>query len=250
MTSRIRLVLAIHNHQPIGNFDGVFESAFQDSYSPFLDILEEYPTIPISLHISGSLLEWLVEAHPEYIDRVRSLTERGQIEIVGGPFYESILACIPSRDRVGQISLYSRYLEQLFGSRVRGMWVPERVWEQGFAGDITQAGIEYTILDDFHFRNAGLGAEDLYGYFLTEDEGRLLKIFPGSERLRYTIPFADPQVTIDYLRDIADRFPNSVIAFGDDGEKFVTWPDTKKPRLSRTFRLSARCTSPTPATAK
>lgn len=228
MSCRIRLVLALHNHQPIGNFDGVFEAAWQDSYAPFLDVLEKYPEIPIALHTSGSLLEWLVEKHPEYIDRVRMLADRGQIEIIGGPFYEPILATIPRRDRVGQISAYTRYLQKLFGVPVRGMWVPERVWEQSFAGDITQAGIEYTILDDFHFRNAGLRDEELHGYYLTEDEGRLLKIFPGSEKLRYTIPFADPQETINYLREVADRTPNSVVVFGDDGEKFGTWPGTKK----------------------
>lgn len=228
MTSRIRLVLALHDHQPIGNFDGVFEAAFQDSYWPFLDVLEKYPEIPVALHTSGSLLEWLAEKHPEYIDRIRMLADRGQIEIVGGAFYEPILAAIPRCDRIGQIAAYTRYLENLFGVPVRGAWVPERVWEQSFAGDITAAGIEYTILDDFHFRCAGLREEELYGYYLSEDEGRLLKIFPGSEKLRYTVPFADPQQTIDYLRGIADRFPNSVVTFGDDGEKFGTWPGTKK----------------------
>jgi alpha-amylase len=228
MSCRIRLVLALHDHQPIGNFDGVFEAAYQDSYAPFLDVLEKYPDIPVALHTSGSLLEWLVERHPEYIDRMRTLAERGQIEIIGGPFYEPILATIPRRDRIGQITAYSRYLEKLFGVPVRGMWVPERVWEQSFAGDITQAGIDYTILDDFHFRNAGLRDDELHGYYLTEDEGRLLKIFPGSEKLRYTIPFADPQETINYLRGIAERFPGAVVALGDDGEKFGTWPGTKK----------------------
>ena len=228
MACRIRLLLAIHNHQPIGNFDGVFEEAYQDSYAPFLEVLSEYPELPVALHQSGSLLEWLVEKHPEYIDRVRSLTDRGQIEILGGPFYEPILACIPRRDRIGQISGYSRYLEQLFGTTVRGMWVPERVWEQSFASDIVNGGIEYTLVDDFHFRSSGMRADDLHGYYLTEDEGKLLKIFPGSEKLRYTIPFQDPQATIDYLREIADRFPNSIVTFGDDGEKFGTWPGTKK----------------------
>jgi 4-alpha-glucanotransferase len=228
MTSRVRLVLAIHNHQPIGNFDSVFEDAYRDSYAPFLDVLEEYPEIPISLHTSGSLLEWLADAHPEYIDKLRSLVERGQVEILGGPFYEPILAGIPRRDRIGQISAYSHYLQLMFGTPVRGMWVPERVWEQSFAGDIMQAGIEYTVLDDFHFRGAGLGDDDLYGYYITEDEGKLLKIFPGSERLRYTIPFRDPQETIDYLGDIANRLHNPVVVFGDDGEKFGTWPGTKK----------------------
>lgn len=227
MPPAIRLVLALHNHQPVGNFDGVFEAAYQDSYAPFLDVLEQYPDIPVSLHTSGSLLEWIADRHPEYVDRVRGFVERGQIEIVGGPYFEPILACIPHRDRVGQIQAYSQYLERTFGAPVRGAWVPERVWEQSFAGDITEAGIEYTIVDDFHFKGAGLPADQLYGYYFTEDEGRLLKIFPGSERLRYTIPFQDPQETINYLRGIAERFPGAVVAFGDDGEKFGTWPGTK-----------------------
>ena len=228
MTSGIKLALVLHNHQPVGNFDGVFENAFRDSYAPFLDVLQDYEGISVSLHLSGSLLEWLVDAHPAYIDHLRMLIDRGQIEILGGPFYEPILAGIPRRDRIGQITSYSNYLEQLFGLRVRGMWVPERVWESSFLSDIAEAGIEYTVLDDYHFRNAGLRDDELHGYYLGEDEGRLLKIFPGSERLRYTIPFADPQDSIDYLRGLADASPGTVVTFGDDGEKFGTWPGTKK----------------------
>ena len=55
------------------------------------------------------------------------------------------------------------------------------------------------MLDDFHFKNAGLTEDQLHGYYLTEDDGRLLSVFPGSERLRYMIPFRPPQETIDYL---------------------------------------------------
>ena len=229
MANRVRLVLALHNHQPIGNFDGVCEAAYQDSYRPFLDVLAEFPEIVISLHLSGCLLDWLVEHHPEYIDRVASLVDRGQIEILGGPYYEPILASIPRRDRLGQIVEYSARLEELFRRPVRGMWVPERVWEQSFVGDVTQAGIEATILDDHHFRSAGLVDDELHGYYLTEDEGRLLRVFPGSERLRYTIPFADPSETIHYLRQVGERCPDAVVTFGDDGEKFGTWPGTREP---------------------
>ncbi|RLS56743.1 MAG: hypothetical protein DWH91_05955, partial [Planctomycetota bacterium] len=67
----IKLVLALHNHQPVGNFDGVIEAAYQDAYAPLLDLLAEYPEIAITLHCSGSLLEWIVEHRPEYITRVR-----------------------------------------------------------------------------------------------------------------------------------------------------------------------------------
>lgn len=225
--NRLRLALVFHDHQPIGNFDGVFEGAYQDSYLPLLEVLADYPDLPMVLHISGSLLEWLVANHPEYIDLVRSFVERGQLEILGGPFYEPILACIPRRDRIGQMQLYSEYLEHHFGTRVRGMWVPERVWEQSFAADIADAGIEYTLLDDFHFRNSGMSPDQMHGYYLTEEEGRLLKIFPGSEKLRYTIPWQDPDETIKYLRGLAEQFPNAAVVCGDDGEKFGTWPGSK-----------------------
>ena len=106
--------------------------------------------------------------------------------------------------------------------------VPERVWEPSFARDLVEAGIEYIVLDDFHFKNAGLTDQDLFGSFLTEDDGRVLTVFPGSERLRYTIPFADPHETIQFLDRMAEEHPNAVAVFGDDGEKFGTWPETKK----------------------
>ena len=227
MTAPVRLILTLHNHQPIGNFDGVFEAAYCDSYAPFLELLDEFPDVPVVLHISGSLLEWLTERHPEYIARVRGLVGRGQVELLGGPFYEPILASIPRRDRLGQIASYKRHLEQTFATRVRGMWVPERVWEQSFAGDIAEAGIEYTLLDDTHFRNAGLHDDELHGYYLTEESGRLLKVFAGGERLRYLIPYADPYETINHCRSVAERFPNAVLIFGDDGEKFGVWPGSK-----------------------
>lgn len=226
MSDFVRLCLVLHNHQPIGNFDGVIEQAYQDSYLPFLNVFEEYDSLRISLHTSGPLLIWLAEHHPEYLQRITSLVAAERIEIIGGPFYEPILAMLPSRDRIGQIKAYTEYLNRLFGTRVHGMWVPERVWESALTGDIVKAGIGYTLLDDYHFKSAGLEDERLRGYYVTEDAGHTLRVFPGSERLRYLIPFADPQATIAYAGEIADRNPGAVLVFGDDGEKFGTWPDT------------------------
>ena len=228
MAKPIRLILALHNHQPVGNFDHVFQQAYEDSYLPFLDVLSRYDSLRIALHTSGSLMEWLDAAHPEYVDRLAQMAGQGRIEILGGAFFEPILAMIPARDRIGQIRTYSRWLQNRLGTAVRGMWVPERVWEQSFTRDLVDAGIDYTILDDFHFKAAGLTDDQLLGHLITEDEGRVLSVFPGSERLRYTIPFASPQETIDHLARLSEEQPNAVVVFGDDGEKFGTWPETKK----------------------
>lgn len=227
MTPHAHLCLVLHNHQPIGNFDGVFEQAYQDSYLPFLDVFEPYEQLQISLHTSGPLMIWLAERHPEYLDRIRMLVDVGRIEIVGGPQYEPILSMLPPRDRTGQIQSYGSWLQRNLGAAPAGMWTPERVWESSMTSDVVDAGVRYTVLDDFHFRAAGLRDHQLTGYYLTEDDGRVLKIFPGSEHLRYTIPFRPASESIDYCRQIAEQSPGAVLTFGDDGEKFGTWPDTK-----------------------
>ncbi len=225
---QVNLCLVLHNHQPIGNFENVFAQAYEDSYLPFLEVFESYSQLKFSLHTSGCLMQWLDEHHPEYLDRLAVLAAHGRIEIIGGAFYEPILTMIPARDRVGQITSFTRWLERRLATKVQGMWMPERIWESCLTSDLAAAGIEYTVLDDFHFRCAGLTDDQLHGYYVTEDQGQILRVFPGSEKLRYLIPFCDPLETIAYCHEMGQRFPGCVITFGDDGEKFGTWPETKK----------------------
>ena len=228
MSPAVRLVFVLHDHQPVGNFDGVIEQAYQDSYLPFLELLERHPGIRLALHTSGPLVEWLDAHHPDYLDRVARLVAERQVEIVGGAFYEPVLAMLPARDRIGQIRLSTDWLERRFRTKVTGMWVAERVWDPGMTRDIAAAGIEWTILDDSHFKAAGLADDQLDRHWLTEGDGATLAVFPVSEHLRYVIPFAAPQATIDHLRFLASRRHGALAVFGDDGEKFGVWPDTRK----------------------
>lgn len=227
MTPSVNLCLVLHNHQPIGNFDDLIERAYQDSYLPFLDTFEPFADLAISLHTSGPLMLWLAQRHPEYLDRLRILIDAGRIEILGGPQYEPILTSLPRRDRIGQIRANSAWLKRELGSEVLGMWAPERVWEPSLTADLVAAGVGYTVLDDSHFHAAGLTDQQLTGYFLTEDDGATLRVFPASETLRYSIPFAPVQDSIDYCWQIAQTRPGAVLTLADDGEKFGSWPNTK-----------------------
>ena len=107
-------------------------------------MFEKYEHLKLSLHTSGPLMTWLDEHHRDYVDRIANLVDQGRVEIIGGPFYEPILTMIPSRDRIGQISSYSQWLENRFNTPVNGMWMPERVWEQSLTSDIAAADIKYT----------------------------------------------------------------------------------------------------------
>jgi len=223
---KFELVLLIHAHQPVGNFDDVLERAYTSSYLPFLEVLARHPSIRMGLHYSGSLLEWIERAHPEYFDRLRALVQRGQVEMVGGGFYEPILATIPPEDRRDQITRLADYVEKHFGARPRGAWLAERVWEPEIPSSLAPAGVEYTLVDDNHFLGAGFELDQLYGYCLAEDLGYAVKILPGLKSLRYLIPFRDEAETAEFLRGAARKHPGGFAAMGDDLEKFGVWPGT------------------------
>ena len=99
MTRTVTLVLVVHDHQPVGNFDSVFAAAYADAYEPFLGFLETHATLRLALHTSGPLLQWIALHHSDYLRRLRALVERDQVEVWGGGFFEPILPAIPEPDR-------------------------------------------------------------------------------------------------------------------------------------------------------
>ena len=224
------LSLVLHNHQPVGNFPGVFETAYAQSYLPMLNALEQHPSIRAGLHYSGPVLDWLEAAHPEFFPLVQRLVDRGQAELLTGGYYEPILTSVPDRDKQGQILKMTGYLQRRFGAHPRGLWLAERVWEPHLPRSLNLAGVAYTIVDDAHFIAAGGREEQLTGYFVTEEQGSTLAVFPSLRRLRYLIPWQPVDEVISYLRGRAGapelRGGELLLLMGDDGEKFGLWPGT------------------------
>ncbi|MBI1911858.1 MAG: DUF1926 domain-containing protein [Deltaproteobacteria bacterium] len=222
-------VFCIHNHQPIGNFENVIEESYQKSYWPFLEALSRHPTIKLSLHNTGFLLDWMVRNHPEYIELLQPMVSAGQVEIMGGGYYEPVLSVLSEKDRYRQITSFSDRIEALFRVRPRGIWLAERVWEPTLPTTIKKAGLEYLVVDDYHFIKSGLKRQDLGGYYITEDQGDVIKIFPGSEALRYLIPFKTLDHLEGHLKGLNHFLKKGNAAiYGDDGEKFGSWPETYK----------------------
>ena len=156
----------------------------------------------------------------------RALAARDQVEILGGGYFEPVLASLPERDRIGQLQRMSSELEGLFGRRPRGAWLAERVWEPDLPTSLVAGGYDWTILDDAHFRSASIREEDHWGPYSTDDQGQLLRVFGTEQGLRYRIPFRDVEEVIDYLREHATDEGERIGTMGDDGEKFGSWPTT------------------------
>lgn len=227
MDKKLDFAMVIHSHQPVGNFDQVMEEAYEKSYLPFLKVLGKHPSIKITLHYSGCLLDWLIAHKPEFLKILKNFAKTKQVEFMGGGYYEPILSLIPDVDKISQIKLLCAFIKANFAQEARGLWLTERVWEPSFVKILAQAGISYTVVDDTHFKKALGKEEEIYDYYISDFEDETLYIFPGSEKLRYALPFKLPQEAIEYLRQAKAKGANSV-CFGDDGEKFGLWPKTHK----------------------
>ncbi len=222
----LRFAFGIHLHQPVGNFDHVFAQHVDDVYRPLLETLTDREFLPLVLHLSGPLLEWLEDHERGYLDRLGRLVADGKVELLLAGFYEPVLACLPRRDRLEQIGWMRDTVRSRFGVEAVGLWLTERVWEPDLAADLSDAGVRYALVDDRHFLATGFRADQLHAPFWTESDGKSVALFPIDERLRYLIPFRPPEETADYLRGLRSA-GHGLAVLADDGEKFGGWPGTK-----------------------
>ena len=154
------------------------------------------------------------------------MVESGQVEMLGGGFYEPILISIPSADQHDQIVQLADYVEHHFGKRPSGAWLAERVWEPQLASVLAEAKVGYTVLDDIHFLSAGFEQVELFGDYIAEDKGQTIRIIPGQKSLRYLIPWDTVERTMAHLQETFAAHPDGIAAMGDDMEKFGGWPGT------------------------
>ena len=217
----------MHLHQPVGNFDHVFEQHVRDVYRPFLARLGERAFFPIVLHISVPLIEWLEAHDATYLHQIGELATGGRVELLLSGYDEPVLAALPRQDRLDQIGWMREAIKRRFGVEPGGLWLTERVWEPDLAADLAAAGVRYALVDDRHFLVSGFERSQLHAPFWTESDGKRLALFPIDERLRYLVPFQPPAATAAYLRELRAA-GRQLAVLVDDGEKFGGWPGTKE----------------------
>ena len=211
----------------MGNFDHVLEQHVQDVYRPLIEHMRDREFLPIALHMSGPLLEWLEAHESAYLDLIGQLAADGRVELLSSGFYEPVLAALPRQDRLEQLEWMREAIQRRFGVAPAGLWLTERVWEPDLAADLATAGVRFALVDDRHFLVNGFERDALHAPFWTESDGKRLALFPIDERLRYLVPFQPPAATAAYLRELRAA-GRQLAVLVDDGEKFGGWPGTKE----------------------
>ncbi|MDR0447514.1 MAG: DUF1925 domain-containing protein [Treponema sp.] len=178
MTGKLSLILGFHAHIFPSAANEEFEELYRTCLSPFISVLNRYPKIPAVLHYSGSLFDRLEQKKPELFLLIKDMAARKQIELLGGGYYEPILSLIPPVDRIGQVEMLTTYIRQNFGRKPQGCMLSHSGWEQSLAGVLPACGMAYTFLSEEQFTAAHCRGEDLFGPVYTEEQGKLLVVFP------------------------------------------------------------------------
>ena len=187
------LLLAFNFREPIGSPNSALENNYNTLYLPFLTSLEKHKEIRAALHFSGVLYDWFNSAKPEFFDKIKLLIKRGQVEILTGGHYDPILPLIPDPDKIGQIVCQTDYIKKNLGFIPRGMWIGEGSFEPHLVKHIHDAGVEYMIADHSSF-----GEGEFSGYYVTEEEGHTLKVFPSTGSLNEVASF-EPSGSMDTI---------------------------------------------------
>jgi len=163
----------------------------------------------------------------ETVEMIRDMVASGQCEIMTGTYYEALVPVAPEHDVKRSIAAYTGKLNEVLGGNAKGLWLAERVYEPHVPRILADANVDYTALDDWHFRAAGIGRGELGRPWLVEHQGATVAVCPISERLRYLVPFASVDEVIAHLRKLY-RAGAQMVCLADDGEKFGGWPGTYK----------------------
>ena len=142
----VRLQVIIPFHQPLTADDDSIAQACEACYVPLLDAIEEYENLRVSLHFGGHLLDYMAREREDLLLRIKTLTKRGQVEVLGGLFYGGVPALLGEMDVRGQIEMSGEFWDSFLGQIPTGVWLPELAWTPELPRLFEETGIVYGFI--------------------------------------------------------------------------------------------------------
>ena len=172
-------ICLILGEQYTGAFtDVVMEDIYSRVLGPFCSLLYANQKCNWTFYFSGPQLEWFEKYHPEFAELAAEMSDRKQIELIGGGFYEPIMPLLIPADRVAQIEHLTTTLRRFVGKRPRGAKLICDIWDPSLILTLYKCNFEYILLD-----SSLISSKDKLCYpFITEDMGRSICILPETQQ--------------------------------------------------------------------
>ena len=185
--TKVALSIAQHANQLVITDGYTHRDGISRCVQGYLEVLEMHRAygIPMSLHLSGTLLEAMLWHRPGHVDEMRELVGGAGMGLLGGTYSEPIMPTLtPPMNRL-QLATMRDLLAEHFpqdAERVETAWLPERVWDPQLHGVFTDpslpGGPYRRVLVDDRLLAAGRPSRP-HGPFQWADRRRPPSYHPG-----------------------------------------------------------------------
>ena len=151
------MIYLFHLYQPSWQEKSVLRAEYNRTYFPLVKILEQNPNIHMTVNITGSLTQQLLDDEKtEFFDLLKMLVDRNQVELTGSAMFHPLLPLIPENEILRQIQLNEELNQKALGDSWkkaqaspfgRGFYLPELAYSDTVARVIRQAGFQWITVD-------------------------------------------------------------------------------------------------------
>lgn len=179
----------------------IFEKDYENVYKPAAKFLYSHPEFRMSFAFNGVQIDFLQKEYPEFIEILRELISRRQIEILGGGYYDPAFPLLFPMDRTGQIEFLTSTLRSVTGKRPRGITLCASIWDYSLVSCFYNCGMDYVLLDDSLIPDE----KQKFVPLIMSDKGKTISILPLYQEFKPEIQ-DDPR---DYLNLISKKIAKS-----------------------------------------
>lgn len=179
----------------------IFEKDYENVYKPAAKFLYSHPEFRMSFAFNGVQIDFLQKEYPEFIEILRELISRRQIEILGGGYYAPAFPLLFPMDRTGQIEFLTSTLRSVTGKRPRGITLCASIWDYSLVSCFYNCGMDYVLLDDSLIPDE----KQKFVPLIMSDKGKTISILPLYQEFKPEIQ-DDPR---DYLNLISKKIAKS-----------------------------------------
>ena len=167
----MRVVITVHCGLPLGTPQMRLVQAVDGPLSSFFDALQTRPRLKVGLHLGGHVLDFLLRQRSQRLVQLVGLLQNGQIELVGGGYYDPVLCSLSRRSARAQLRRTAQFFSEQFRFQAKGAWLPEQIFEPAMIELLAEAGYTYLLLPCDPIDAGGLESAALRGPLRLEQGG-------------------------------------------------------------------------------
>lgn len=216
------IIFAFHFNQAVTPYTKIADEV---CYKGLLAVLRRHRDTKFTIHISGTLIESLLEYNSTTLNLIKKGIADAQFEILGSTYAQNVMYSTDDVSNQIQIELHRKVLKDVFNFEPIGFWIPERCWRKGFTKILTDNGYKYTFIEK-HILRQVKSRRHLNAVYPTSCNN--LVIFPDDEIFRHKVNFAIwsgiKEQVFEYLNtSVPQSISPSIVVYAEDAETSGLW---------------------------